>query len=56
MFQIIDTQDNRHRPVKSGFHSASQAYRWAKKNLPNDLCSPWGKMNYRKDRYYITMY
>ena len=55
MFQIIDTQNN-HLPVKSGFHSAAKAYAWAKKNLPKDLCSEWGKRVYGRDRYYIKMY
>ena len=55
MFKINDIE-NHHLPVKSGFYSASQAYHWAKKNLPKDSCSEWGKMNFRRDRYYITMY
>jgi hypothetical protein len=54
MFTIIDTENN-HLPVKSGFHTAAQAYKWAKKNLPADSCSEWGKMVYRRDRYFIKM-
>ena len=55
MFQIIDTQNN-HLPVKSGFHTASQAYKWAKRNLPKESCSPWGRWNWNKERYFIRMY
>jgi hypothetical protein len=55
MFQIIDTQNN-HLLVKSRFLTAAQAYKWAKKNLPKDSCSEWGKMKYYHDRYYIKMY
>ena len=55
MFQINDTKNN-HLPVKSGFMSASSAYKWAKKNLPRDSCSPWGKMVVQRDRYYIYKY
>ena len=55
MFQIIDIENN-HLPVKSRFLTAAQAYRWAKKNLPKDSCSEWGKMNYYKDKYYIKSY
>ena len=55
MFQVIDTQRN-HLPVKSGFRTSAQAYRWAKKNLPKDSCSKWGKMAFRRDRYYIKSY
>jgi hypothetical protein len=55
MFKIIDTQNN-HLPVKSGFPTAAKAYNWAKKNLPTDSCSEWGKMKFRRDRYYIIQY
>lgn len=55
MFKIIDTQNN-HLPVKSGFPTAAKAYNWAKKNLPADSCSEWGKMKFRRDRYYIIQY
>jgi hypothetical protein len=55
MFKIIDIQNN-HLPVKSGFLSAAQAYRWAKKHLPKNSCSEWGKMVYYRDRYFITAY
>ena len=55
MFQIIDAENN-HLPVKSRFLTAAQAYRWAKKNLPKDSCSEWGKMAFRRDRYYIKSY
>ena len=54
MFQIIDKENN-HLPVKSRFLSASQAYKWAKKNLPIDSFSEWGKYKCG-DRYYIKMY
>lgn len=53
MFQIIDTKNN-HLPVKSGFMTAAQALKWAKKNLKPDLCSPWGKHKLG-DRYFIKM-
>lgn len=55
MYQIINIENN-HRPVKSRFLTAAQAYRWAKKHLPKDSCSEWGKMNYYKDKYYIKSY
>ena len=55
MFKVIDTQNN-HLPVKSGFLTAAQAYKWAKKHLPKDSCSEWGKMVYYRDRYYIMSY
>ena len=55
MFQVIDTQRN-HLPVKSGFRTPAQAYRWAKKNLPKDACGEWGKMKYFVHRYYIKSY
>lgn len=55
MFKIIDTQNN-HLPVKSGFLTAAKAYSQAKKNLPADSCSEWGKMKFRTDRYYIIQY
>lgn len=55
MFQIIDTQNN-FLPVKSRFLTSAQAYRWAKKNLPKDSCSEWGKASYGRDRYFIKSY
>lgn len=55
MYQIIDIENN-HLPVKSRFLTPAQAYRWAKKNLPKDSCSEWGKMNYYRDKYYIKSY
>lgn len=55
MFQIIDTHNN-HLPVKSRFITAAQAYTWAKKNLPKNSYSKWGKMNYFSDRYFIQKY
>lgn len=55
MFQIIDTENN-HLPVKSRFLTAAQAYRWAKKNLPEGSCGEWGKMNYHIHRYFIKSY
>lgn len=54
MFQIIDSKNN-HLPVKSGFKTASQALKWAKKNLEPDSCTGWGKLK-PGDRYYIKMY
>ena len=54
MFQIIDKENN-HLPVKSRFLSASQAYKWAKKNLPIGSFSKWGDIKWN-DRYYIKMY
>ena len=53
MFQIIDAHKN-HTPVKSRFLTAAQALKWAKKNLPPDSCSGWGKMK-PNDRYYIKI-
>ena len=55
MYQIINIENN-HRPVKSRFLTAAQAYRWAKKHLPKDSCSEWGKANYYRDKYYIKSY
>jgi hypothetical protein len=54
MFQIIDTQKHM-TPVKSGFMTAAQAFKWAKKNLGRNVCSGWGKMKFG-DRYFIKMY
>ena len=54
MFQIIDTQNN-HLPVKSGFMSASSAYRWAKKNLDCGSFGKWGCWM-PGHRYYIYKY
>ena len=54
MFQIIDTQKN-HTPVKSGFMTAAQALKWAKKNLEPGSCSGWGKMKF-ENRYFIKSY
>ena len=55
MFKVIDIQNN-HLPVKSGFITAAQAYKWAKKHLPKGSCSEFGKMVYYRDRYYIMSY
>lgn len=54
MFQIIDTNNN-HIPVKSGFMTAAQALKWAKKHLEPNSCSGWGKIKFG-DRYYIKMH
>ena len=54
MFQIIDTQNN-FKPVKSRFPSASKAYAWAKKNLPEGQCPEWGKFG-KGCRYFIQSY
>ena len=51
MYQIIDTKNN-HIPVKSGFKTASQALKWAHKNLEPDSCCGWGKMKFGC-RYFI---
>ena len=51
MFQIIDRLNN-HLPIKSGFMTPSQAFKWARKNLEPGSCSGWGKMKLG-DRYYI---
>jgi hypothetical protein len=58
VFQIMDTHESNKlfRPVKSGFLTAAQAYRWAKKHLPKDSCSEWGKIKYERDRYFIKSY
>ena len=54
MFQIIDTQ-NHFKPVKSRFMSASKAYDWAKKNLPEGACGHWGSFGTLR-RYFIQSY
>lgn len=56
MFCIIDREKN-FTPVKSGFHTASQANSWAKKNLPKDEVKFWGeKWDWSKQfRYFIQM-
>ena len=54
MFRIIDTKNN-HLPVKSGFKTAGQAIKWAKKNLEPDSCPNWGKLK-PENRYFIEMY
>jgi hypothetical protein len=54
MFQIIDRQ-NFHLPVKSGFKTAGQALKWAKKNLEPDSCPNWGKAT-QDTRYLIKRY
>jgi hypothetical protein len=51
MFQIIDTKNN-HIPVKSGFMTAAQALKWARKNLGPDLCDAFGKITPDR-RYFI---
>ena len=55
MFKIMDST-KLFIPVKSGFLTAAQAYKWAKKHLPKDTCSEWGKMNYKRDKYFIQSY
>lgn len=55
MFQIIDTNNN-HIPVKSGFMTATQALKWAKKNLKPDSCPSWGSRITHGDRYFIKKY
>lgn len=52
-FKIVDSQNN-HKPVKSGFISASKAQDWCKKNLPEGSWANWGKV--ALTRYYITGY
>lgn len=56
MFCIIDREKS-FTPVKSGFHTASQANSWAKKNLPKDEVKFWGeKWDWSKQfRYFIQM-
>ncbi len=51
MFQIRDRLNN-HLPIKSGFMTATQALKWAKKNLEPESCSGWGEIK-SGDRYYI---
>lgn len=51
MFQIRDRLNN-HLPIKSGFMTATQALKWAKKNLEPGSCSGWGEIKH-SDRYYI---
>ena len=55
MFCIIDREKN-FTPVKSGFKTASQANKWAKKNLPKDECHLWGiKSKKWYCRYFVQM-
>lgn len=55
MFCVID-RENGLKPIKSGFHTASQANNWAKKNLPKDEVKLWGSKDWNKPfRYFIRM-
>lgn len=58
MFCVIDRENNL-KPIKSGFHTASQANNWAKKNLPKDEVQLWKselvKHPWKYRRYFIMM-
>ena len=54
MFCIIDREKNM-TPIKSGFHTASQANNWAKKNLPKDKVRMWGD-KHAIDLWHIPRY
>ena len=58
MFCIVDTKQSM-AIVKSGFITASQANRWAKKNLPSEEVHLWKQdyscKDYYKFRYFVKM-
>ena len=56
MFCIVDTQ-NHCVPIKSGFHTASQANHWAKKNLPEGDVHLWGMKHkgWKLFRYHVRV-
>lgn len=54
MYKILDAKDGC-KTVKSRFVTSSQALKWAKKNLSEE-CSPFGKLGFGDERYFIIKY
>lgn len=54
MYKVLDAKDGC-KTVKSRFVTPSQALKWAKKNLSEE-CSPFGKLGFGDERYFIIKY
>ena len=57
MFYVID-KNNKSVPISVGFKSASEANKYAKKNLPRARVRLWGEEadgeKWKSIRYYVT--